>query len=348
VGFWCRCRKTSAVFALISSISGVSLAESDRDRAAARSAADAGVDAFEQGRYAEAVDLFSRAEQLVHAPPHLLFIARALVKLGRFVDARENYLKITREKLAPTAPAAFKRAQNDAETELAQVQPRIATVTVTVQGDASGAELLMDRVTLPAAMIGIPFPVDPGTHVFAVRAGSDVSQDVTVRLSEGEKQAVRLRLERKAVPVTPSNPAAGEPGAGGGGTLEPAPPPRHESHAVQNGLGIASLAIGAAGVGVGAVFISASGKARQRGNDMFASCNSSFCTDPQKAYIKKQDHDADSRANVAIAGFVVGGVGVLGGILLLTIHGHSSESAETKPGWQLASGPDWIGVKGRF
>jgi len=298
----------------------------------------------------------------VHAPPHLLYMARSLVKLGRFVDARENYLKITREKLAPTAPPAFKRAQTDAETELAQVQPRIATVTVTVQGDATGAELLMDRVALPAAMIGIPFPVDPGTHVFAVRAGSDVSQDVTVKLTDGEKQAVRLRLERKAVPVTPNNPDAGEPSNGGTvPPVEPAPPPpRHESHAVQNGLGIAALAIGVAGAGLGVAFISGSSKARQRGNDVFDQCNERTkvdvlghvvadpCTASERAYITKQDNDANSRANLAIAGFVVGGVGVLGGILLLTIHGHSSESAETKPGWQFAAGADWIGVKGRF
>src|SRR6187399_2839785 len=72
----------------------------DRDRAAARSAADAGADAFDQQRYADAVELFGRAEKLVHATPHLLFIARSLVKLGRLVEAHETYLKIQREKLA--------------------------------------------------------------------------------------------------------------------------------------------------------------------------------------------------------------------------------------------------------
>src|SRR5687767_4640019 len=92
---------------LISSLTPAAGADQTRDRAAARAAADAGADAFEKNDYPQALELFSRAERLYHAPPHLLFIARSLEKLGRLVEAREAYLKLAAEKLPASAPNAF-------------------------------------------------------------------------------------------------------------------------------------------------------------------------------------------------------------------------------------------------
>jgi hypothetical protein len=37
------------------------------------------------GTLPDALDLFSRAESIIHAPPHLLYIARAHDKLGKLV-----------------------------------------------------------------------------------------------------------------------------------------------------------------------------------------------------------------------------------------------------------------------
>src|SRR6185369_1760196 len=75
-------------------------AQTKEQKAGARAAADAGGDAFDAGKYAEAADLFERAERLLHAPPHLLYAARAHAKLGHVVEARELYLTLTREHLA--------------------------------------------------------------------------------------------------------------------------------------------------------------------------------------------------------------------------------------------------------
>ena len=60
-------------------------AQTNSERAGARAAAGEGLKAFNEGRHAEAIDLFTRAESLVHAPPHLLYIARANEKLGWLV-----------------------------------------------------------------------------------------------------------------------------------------------------------------------------------------------------------------------------------------------------------------------
>src|SRR3954451_11899470 len=90
---------------------GVAQAGEDEDRAGARAAATEGAKAMEEGRYEQAIDLFTRAESLVHAPPHLVYMARSYVKLGKLVRASETYLKVTRETLPSNAPKAFTDAQ---------------------------------------------------------------------------------------------------------------------------------------------------------------------------------------------------------------------------------------------
>src|SRR5260221_11075432 len=86
-------------------------AASEEDRAGARAAATQGEAAYNQKRWADALDLFSRAESLGHSPLHLLFKARALAELGQLVKARETYLEIPREESAkPSASRTQSKA----------------------------------------------------------------------------------------------------------------------------------------------------------------------------------------------------------------------------------------------
>jgi len=71
----------SLLVASLLGISGQAFAQSDEQRAGARTLATEGAQAFNESRFKDAVDLFSKAESLVHAPPHLLFMARAHAKL---------------------------------------------------------------------------------------------------------------------------------------------------------------------------------------------------------------------------------------------------------------------------
>src|SRR4051812_49206453 len=140
------------------------LAQTDLERATARDAANNGRNAFDAGKYEKAIDYLSRAEQLVHSPTHLLYMARAQAKLGRLVAAHETYLKITRETLASNAPKAFVSAQSPAEKEQDGIDGRLPSVTVMLKGATSAPDVTvkMDGTALPPAMIGIPLPADPG------------------------------------------------------------------------------------------------------------------------------------------------------------------------------------------
>ncbi|MEJ7728150.1 MAG: hypothetical protein WKG00_02950 [Polyangiaceae bacterium] len=90
---------------------------SPEERQAARALADKGLELYEAGRWAEALDRFQRAETVLHAPTHLLSMARAEARLGRLLAARKLYQRAAAEKL-PGAPKAFLQARGEAEAEL--------------------------------------------------------------------------------------------------------------------------------------------------------------------------------------------------------------------------------------
>ena len=64
-------------------------------------------------------------EPLTQAERDVVYAARAYVKLGKLVRAREAYLKVTRETLSSTAPKAFAEAQTLANDELQALEARI-------------------------------------------------------------------------------------------------------------------------------------------------------------------------------------------------------------------------------
>src|ERR1043166_614467 len=107
-------RAAAALLAFAVVRPGTVRAQTDEQRAAARSIAVEGARACTEQRWQDCVNLFQRAESVVHAPPHLLYMARAEEKLGHVVRARELYLKIVRERLADNAPQAFRDAQTTA------------------------------------------------------------------------------------------------------------------------------------------------------------------------------------------------------------------------------------------
>lgn len=347
-------RLYSGVLALGACLVGsprIACAESDRDRAAARAAADAGADAYDQQRYVDAVELFTRAEKLVHATPHWLFIARSLVKLGRLVEAHEAYLKIQREKLAPNAPSAFKRAQAEAEKEIQDVAPRLAYATVRVEGAPSDAvQVFMDDAELPAAVVGIAFPVDPGDHVFRAQAGADKSEAVTTRFDEGARQGVVLKITQSSRSSSSTAEGGSAPsGSTGGHTFNGVDSAPAKSRG--NGLliaGAVTAGVGAVGVGLGIYFLADSSSYRKRADDLFGQCDPRQCTKDEQAYIHDQDDTADSRVKVGLATLIPGGALAITGTVLLVMHASRGGSTATLPRTTLVGGRNWLGVQHRF
>src|SRR5450432_3689021 len=181
-------------------------AQTDDDRAGARVAATEGVKASNEKRWADAADLFARAESLVHSPVHLLYLARAQEKLGKLVKARENYNRIIREKYGADAPDAFRQAQTSAQQEVGGLDARLAAITVKLDGEKGAVTV-----------------AEGGTNALTL----------TVKIAPGAVDPFA------ATPATAAPGAAtGGPVAGAAGTPNgtPAAPPEPASRPVQTGV----------------------------------------------------------------------------------------------------------------
>lgn len=320
-----------------------SLAQTDEQRAAARSLATEGATAFSEARWKDAVDRFTRAEALVHAPPHLLFLARSHEKLGQLVKAREAYLKITKEQLPANAPQVFRDARVAAEQELRSIEPRIANLSIKVQGPAETANVsvLVDGVPLPSVLIGVSRPVDPGEHRIEALANGFRSKTETVRVTEGERRAVTVTLV--ADPTAPPAPAV----APGSPPSSPISPPSSAAAAPgvmssqsgaatdsTSGLRIGSyvaLGVGAVGLGLGTYFLLDSRGKRSDADAAYEDCSArADCreNDESARRTRELDDDARSSLTVSIVGFSVGAVGLAVGTALLVV---SSGSSEERP-----------------
>ena len=347
----------------------VAFSQTDIERATARDAANRGRAAYDAGKYDKAIDYLSRAEQLVHSPTHLLFLARAQTKLGKLVAAHETYLKITRETLASNAPKAFVSAQASAEQEQDELDARLPSVTVSVSGvKANDVTLLMDGTALPSAMIGIPLPADPGSHEFKATATNAASDPVTLQLAESAKQNVTLTL--KAVKgAKPTPPAVADPSATSthanvaaeqtpSSTPAPVEPaPARDAHAGGAGLTIASIvsfSVGAVGLGLGSFFLLESSSTRNEANRLDEECkvaSGGKCANSVKQeQIVSKDNEADSQRKLGIVSMIGGGVGVVAGLafLIADVSGGSSSARHIAPHVTPVFGFQSVGVVGNF
>lgn len=326
------------------------VAATDDEKAGARAAATQGQAAYDNKHWAEALDLFTRAESLVHSPVHLLYKARALVQLGQLVKARETYLSLTREESTSSSPAVLK-AREDAAKEVAQLEPRLANLTVKVDGaGAAEASVTMDGVKVPSALIGVARPADPGQHTLQASGNGVASDPQTVSLKEGGGATVTLLLKPAAgaAPVPPPN-AAPPPAAPAPAAAAVAATPPAES-GKGNGLRTASyvsFGVGAVGVVLGTVFAL---KAKSKYSDGNALCNDQDPCNLSQSDADRREQlgkDGDSAKTMSIIGFVAGGVGVAAGTTLFILSG-KKESEPAHAGVHPWIGLGSAGLSGRF
>jgi hypothetical protein len=309
------------------------------DKAGARAAAESGAAAFKDGRYKEALDRFRRAEALIHAPTHLLMTARTYVALGELVRARETYRTIVRERLAPSAPEAFKRAQAAAEQESQELEPRIAEVKVSIDGPSPRDKLVvtMDGEPIAAALVGIQHPIDPGSHAFAATATGLVAPAQTVQIEEGGRVAVVLELS----PVEPT-PAPVHADAADAASTE-----RSGSSALRT-TSYVLFGTGVAGLAFGAVFGGLALSEQSDSDDAYTRC-SPKCTPSQTQEILALDRSASDKGTIGVIGLAAGGTLAVGGAILYLVS--RPKAAPTAPAEARLTpwiGVGQVGVSGRF
>jgi len=331
-------------------------AQTDEQRAAARELATEGADAFDAGRYQDAIDRFTRAESLVHAAPHLLFLARSHAKLQQYVKAREAYMKIVNEQLPPNATQGVKDAQRAAQDEITGVEARIGRLTIVVQGKEQAKDLVVqvNGVPVPAVLVGAPQPIDPGEHKVEALASGLRAGPESVTVGEGERKELTLKLvsDPNAVPPGAAAVVATEPGAPPPGETQSPPADQGVDSGGTNGLRIGSyvaFGVGAVGLGLGTVFLLQSSSKRSEADDL-CTLPKGACDKSVEAEVNDLDDQADSAATLGVVGFVAGGVGIATGVTLLILSsGGSKSSASTeKPHVEPWVGRNTVGIRGTF
>jgi hypothetical protein len=318
-------------------------AQTDEQRAGARAAADAGLQAYDAKNWAVCKDFFGRAQSIIEAPPHLLYLARCSVQLGELVGGREAYLKVVREIIAPDKPKAFRDAQGTAETELAALEQRIPYLNINVtSGAGKTVNVKMDGVDVPPALVGVPHPVDPGTHNLEASAEGMAAASKSVTLQEGQHEDVTLELVGPA--TGPAAPAQSSPAP----ELPPVPPDKGQGGLPLRTIGFATMAVGVAGLVVGGVFFAQASGDTNSANSKYDQFHClMFCPSDQQQQVKNLDNQAASAKTIAVvsggAGIVALGAGVT--LVLLPRHGvPKQQGLSLTPEFGIGS----LGLRGAF
>lgn len=308
--------------------------EDDASKNAARELAEQAAKAMQAEDWATAQDLYQRAYALVPAPTLSLRHARALAKGGRWVEALEAYVRTTRTRLDASSAPAFREAVEQAQTELAELRPRVPRATIVIKGIDPKSKELQVTVSgrrVASALLGVPAPMDPGKHEIVAKTSDGREATATLEIQEKEEKSVELVLP---APAGGAAPAAGQPAAEGGGAHVTA-----SSTSSQKTWAFVALGVGAVGLGVGVTTGLMATSKHQSAED---ACPNGACVEGSSGA-----DDAESFRSLrtlSTVGYVVGVVGVGAGVTLWLTAPKRQEQA----GVGAWLGPGSAGLRGRF
>ena len=308
---------------------GVSLsAANEQQKKAASEAYKRGQQAFETGRYEEAVTQFRASYDAVASPNSHFMMVRALERMGKNAEAYEEAKKVVAESEAEAQrDPKYAMTAQAARTKAAELKKTIGIVKLQVAG-GEGGTLTVNGKEVPQSQWGDEIAVAPGAVEVALSTsdGRNVSQG---NVAAGQEQTIDI-----AAP--PPKPVAPPPSA------EPEPSDSSGDGSTLRTVSIVAFAIGGAGMIVFAVFGALTLREEDRLEELCPanSCPPSLSGEADKA------RNYQTAANV---GLVVGSVGLAAGLGLLIgsfIQDSEGDARATRP--RLAVGPGAISVSGAF
>jgi hypothetical protein len=337
----CRTGLPSLALLTVLAFAPAAHAQSDADRATARQLGQEGFQALDAKDFKTADDRLRRADKLVHAPTLLLGLARALAGERKFVEAQETYQRIIREGVAPGAPEAFRQAIESAKTEVTSVAPFIGRVTITVTapvaGDLPNEKVTVDDIPVNSASLGIARTIDPGEHVLVVTADGYKRIESRFTVPDGGSVDAPVTLEKDPNYVPPAVPT-GTTGPTGTttGVIAPPPPPGGEQPPPPAGspslVPWVVMGIGGVGLLTGAI---TGALALGDHSTLSGPCKGGSCPSSESGELSSY-HTVGGVSTVA---FIIGGVGVAAGVVLLLVQPKGSGGAPPPPATGLQVTP---------
>jgi hypothetical protein len=238
-----RGRLASSALASALLVAAPAFAQPKRDPVAADYVFREARKAARAGNYAKACPLFAESLRLDPGAGTLMNLADCEEHVGQIASAWEHW----REALDDM------RGKNDKRQALARrhieaLEKRLPRLTLRLEAGApDGAHVERDGVDLGASVLGLPVPVNPGSHVVVVHAPSH--QDRSYNVSIEEAQLVELGLS--------AGPATAEKTPTTSGTTEEATKPVAPEKTRDNGtvrtVGYGLVAFGIVGLAIGGV-----------------------------------------------------------------------------------------------
>jgi hypothetical protein len=283
----------------------------DSERAVERG--QAALRLYESGEWTAAYHEFAIADGLAHSPVFSLFMARCLRNSGRWLAARQGFVRLLAEKLSASAPGPWVNAVESARTELGTLEAEIPSISFQVPAGTRGpVKVLLDGRTITEAELKGSVKVDPGTHVAVLEGqkGPLVTEAIAVRVGQ-KGSVVRLVVPEQASP-------RGREGA----AEQPIAAPPRSQRSSETVAAYAALGLGVVAVGVGAV---TGWVALRSANEIKRNCAGSHCLPSDET----RAANANDLGRISTIGFAVGGVSLATGLTLLVAapRGYSSPPA---------------------
>lgn len=173
--------------------SSVALAQgpSASETGAARQLFEQGLEALAAEDWQAANDAFRRSYELAPRASTLLNLATAQAELGLLVEAVESYRTFIAE-----ATGRARRHRRSARRAVAELEPRLAHMELSIPDLEPGDIVRLDGRDLPDAAQGVPLPMNPGRrHRLTVHRGEHEIGAAELVLLEGETRGVELAIQ---------------------------------------------------------------------------------------------------------------------------------------------------------
>lgn len=283
---------SSLVFLALASSSPAARAQPGGNAAAAQLLFDDAKALVKKGDYAHACPKFVESHRLDPAGGTILHAADCHQSEGKLATAWTEY----NEALSFAVRDKRSDREGIAREQIAALAPKLGKLTLSVAPESRAIEALalrIDGALIERAGWDTPIPVDQGSHRIEAAAPGYEAFQGTVDTTDGHETPF-------AVPALTRTPAA----------VAPAPAPDGGSRTrtlafVAGGIGLAGLAVG----GVFGIRAIAIGDQRDQCKE---GPNQNGCTHQQ---VEDQD-TARTSATISTVGFIVGAVGLAGGVVL--------------------------------
>ncbi|XXX74315.1 tetratricopeptide repeat protein [Sorangium sp. So ce134] len=168
-----------------------------------------GLAAEDQGRWAEALEIYERISRIVVSPPLWYHLGVCHEALGHVVEALNAF------ELAASGATARKEIAlaRESRSRIEKLRTRTSQIVLQLPEDASGVRVEIDGEPIHSALVGAAILVTPGARRIAVRAENYTEQfETTVQAETGAVVELQAELGRRRplavlLPIAPARPA---------------------------------------------------------------------------------------------------------------------------------------------